>query len=67
MTKCFYCGQEILENEGTTYPLDKPYVNLKMHRFCSKAVDLTFLQENYDRILEYIKDSAGSSIKKHRK
>lgn len=57
MTNCFYCGNEILENEGTIYPLDVPYVNLRMHRVCAKAVDMNFLQENYDKILEY----AGSS------
>lgn len=51
---CFYCNGEILENESTIYPLDRPYVNLRMHRVCARAVDLKFLQENYDRILEYI-------------
>ena len=56
--KCFYCGGEILENEGTIYPLDRPYVNLKMHRVCARAVDLNFLQENYDRILEYKNNGA---------
>lgn len=59
--KCFYCGEEILEGEHTFYPLDRPYVNLHMHRSpCSKAVDLNFLQENYEKILEYIEDSTGS-------
>jgi hypothetical protein len=52
--KCFYCNGEILENESTIYPLDNPYVNLRMHRVCARAVDLNFLQENYDKILEYI-------------
>lgn len=61
--KCFYCGEEILENEGTIYPLDKPYVNLKMHRLCARMVDLNFLQENYEKILEYIESSLGSKRK----
>jgi hypothetical protein len=64
--KCFYCGNEILENEGTIYPLDKPYVNLKMHRICAKAVDLNFLQENYQRILDYVGENSSKTKTKRK-
>jgi len=43
--KCFYCESEILENEGMIYPLDKPYVNLRVHRICARAIDMEFLQK----------------------
>lgn len=56
--KCFYCGEEILENEGKIFPLDRPYVNIWVHRLCFDAMyDEKYLQDNYQRILDY----AGSS------
>lgn len=52
---CFYCGKEILENEGKIFPLDRPYANIKVHRqTCFGAMyDEKYLQENYQRILDY--------------
>ena len=59
---CFYCEKEILEGEHTIYPLDRPYVNLHMHRVCSRATDEKFIEENMNRILEYIGDSTDSKL-----
>jgi hypothetical protein len=53
MKNCFYCEKEILENEGKIYPLDRPYVNLWVHRVCSDAITQEWLLENYQRILDY--------------
>lgn len=52
---CFYCGLEILENDGKIFPLDRPYVNIRVHRqICFNAMyDEKYLQENYQRILDY--------------
>ncbi len=50
---CFYCEKEILEREGKIYPLDRPYVNLKVHKICSNAITEEWLLENYQRIVDY--------------
>ena len=51
---CFYCGLEILEGERRFFPLDKPYVNILVHRGCFDAMyDEKYLQDNYQRILDY--------------
>jgi len=65
MRKCFYCGSDILEKEGKIFPLDKPYVNIWVHReICFDAMyDEKYLQDNYQRILDY----AGTDTKIKRK
>lgn len=56
---CFYCGLEISDGEGKIFPLDKPYVNIRVHRaICFDAMyDEEYLQENYQRILDYAGDT----------
>lgn len=52
---CFYCGEEILEGERKIFPLDRPYVNLWVHKACFNSMyDEKYLQENYQRILDYV-------------
>lgn len=65
MRKCFYCDNDILENEGKIFPLDKPYVNIWVHReICFNAMyDKEYLQANYQRILDY----SGTDTKTKRK
>lgn len=50
--ECFYCGKDVGENEGKIYPLERPYVNLWMHRSCTREVTIEYLEENIDRIYE---------------
>jgi len=56
MMKCFYCGNEILNGESKIFPLDRPYVNIRVHKItCFDAMyDEKYLLENYQRILDYI-------------
>lgn len=50
---CFFCEKEILEGEGKIYPLDRPYVNLRVHRVCSNIITKEWLLENYQKIIDY--------------
>lgn len=56
---CFYCGEEIKEGESKIFPLDIPYVNIRVHRLnCFDAMyDKKYLEDNYQRLLDY----AGNS------
>ena len=53
--KCFKCGKPI-EGLKSILPLDRPYVNLFMHRDCYTGIedDLAYVTEHYDRIMQYI-------------
>jgi hypothetical protein len=66
---CFYCGKEILQGEGKIFPLDRPYVNIRVHKkTCFDAMyDEKYLQENYQRILEYAGKPVLSKDKTKRK
>jgi hypothetical protein len=65
MKNCFYCGEEILQREGKIFPLDKPYVNIWVHRaICFDAMhNEEYLQENYQRILDYTGTSGITKTK----
>jgi hypothetical protein len=65
MKKCFYCGNDILENEGKIFPLDRPYVNLWVHKICSDAMNAEYLMENIQRVLDY--GGSSATIKTKRK
>jgi len=65
---CFYCGLQILEGESKIFPLDRPYVNLRVHKACFNSMyDEKYLLENYQRILDYAGTPATAKIKTKRK
>ena len=66
--KCFKCGKEI-DGLKSILPLDRPYVNLFMHRDCYNSIEneLDYVTENYDRIMEYIRESDIKPLRKRRK
>jgi len=52
---CIVCKKEVLEEQPKyMIALEKPYINLYVHRECKNLVTLEFLQEN---LLEYIKNT----------
>lgn len=67
--KCFYCGEEILEGESKIFPLDRPYVNIRVHRkICFDAMySEEYLQENYQRIVDYAGTQPVTKTKTKRK
>ncbi len=66
--KCFHC-REPIEGLKSILPLDRPYVNLYMHRECYKGIDdeLAYVKKHYDRIIQYIYDSDVKPLRKKRK
>ena len=66
--KCFKCGKSI-EGLKSILPLDRPYVNLLMHRDCYKSIEdeLEYVIKHYDRIIQYIYDSDVKPLRKRRK
>ena len=66
--KCFKCEKEI-DGLKSILPLDRPYVNLFMHRDCYKSIDdeLLYVIENEERIVEYIYALDLKPLRKRRK
>ena len=67
--KCFYCGKEIEGNDFQIIALDRPYVNIYVHRDkCFEAIasegELIYLQKNAERVYQL---TSNSLIKKGKK
>jgi hypothetical protein len=59
----------MLEGESKIFPLDRPYVNIRVHKVtCFNAMyDEKYLLENYQRILDYAGTPAITKLKTKRK
>jgi len=60
---CFHCGKEVLQERGEMIfiPLDRPYVNLPIHRgdclaFIENCGREKYFTDNKDKVYDY-KDS----------
>jgi len=50
---CFKCNKEILkEDKRIMIPIERPYLNLYMHRDCYNEIEeiVKYLNSNYERI-----------------
>jgi hypothetical protein len=63
--KCFYCGNDILKDEGRIVPLDRPYANLWAHKIpCASSIDEEYLRENIERIYEFANNYVSQTKEK---
>ena len=70
--KCFHCEKDMDEKKDDVFmfPLERPYYNLFFHKKdCYNRIKNmeSYLQENYDKIFEYIKEDETKKKKKRKK